>query len=82
MSISFDTNGRTFNSNPNHKPIKKAAWFNDECKNKKTLFFDSKRLYKSNPTNHNRILFLSARSEFSKAKRTAIIIKKKLICPI
>ena len=69
--ISFNTNGHTFNSNPIHKPIKKAAWFNNECKNRKSLFFNSKRLYKNNPTDHNKTLFLSTRSDFSKAKRKA-----------
>ena len=69
--ISFSTNGRTFYSNPKRKPIKKAAWFNDECKNIKSLFCNAKRMYKNYSTDINRILFLSTRRDFAKAKRKA-----------
>jgi hypothetical protein len=48
---------------------KKAPWFNNECREAKRIFLESKRTYNNNPTHENKENFLLKRKDFVNLKR-------------
>ncbi len=61
-------------------------WFNVDCRRKKTVFLDARRIYKRNPDDVNKVYLLNCRSEFCKTKRKAKRLfyanEKKLLCDL
>jgi hypothetical protein len=56
--------------NKNKKPYKqKAPWFDNDCREAKHKFLESKRSFKNSPSNENKINFLSSRQNFINLKR-------------
>ena len=72
--LSFHLCGKTIhigNTNSNKSVHKNTLWFNNECKQHKRNFYTHKRIFKLNPSDDNKINFLSARNGFCSAKRKA-----------
>lgn len=72
FDISSRLHGRKFyNNSSKPKKVKKSGWFNGNCKRYKDEFYRCKRLFNSNPTAENKIIFLNARRLYCKTKRSA-----------
>ena len=70
--ISFDQFGsriRVRNPNRINRSNNKVPWFDDDCREAKRRFFNSKHLYKINPSQVNKIRMLEERNIFAKLKR-------------
>ncbi|MCG7875093.1 MAG: reverse transcriptase family protein [Candidatus Thiodiazotropha endolucinida] len=52
---------------------KKAVWFNQECRDKKTAFLNAKRCFRILNSDSNRTAFLESRSDFLRTKKRAKI---------
>ncbi|MES9881010.1 MAG: reverse transcriptase domain-containing protein [Sedimenticola sp.] len=62
---------QTMNATHTSKNAKSSAWFNDECRAKKALFLNAKRMFNGCQNDANKTIFLNCRSDFCKAKRKA-----------
>ena len=66
----FAVFGKTVSSQPSECK-RNAPWFNAECKRAKSNFYSSKRLFKANPTNENKVRLFANKKSFRNIKLRA-----------
>ena len=69
--ISFKLHCKSCRNGPRLPKCRKSEWFDKDCKKSKTVFLESKRVFRSVRSDENRKVFLENRKAFCKIKRNA-----------
>ena len=68
--ISYTCYGKSFTNRPKKKK-RKSLWFDEQCRNAKSVFCNMKRCFIADNSDENKLAFLNARKQFMKVKRCA-----------